>query len=186
MILKENNKTGIKMEGIALPEFWMRGPIEQVPPLLQPVAHCLLQARQEIQESMNGFPESLLWERPLGLASPGFHLQHIIGFLDRLFTYARNESLNSIQLKWLAGEGKGKEGLGLPKLLAALDARVEASIAQLIQSNPHMLLDRRGVGRKQLPSNVLGLYFHAAEHAMRHNGQLMVTVSILKARDKNA
>ena len=164
----------------------MRGPIGQVPPFLQPVAHCLLQARQEIQESLRAFPETLLWERPLGLASPGFHLQHVIGFLDRLFTYARNESLNSSQLKWLAEEGKKKEGLDLAKLLAALDAQVDASIAQLIQSNPDLLLDWRGVGRKQLPSNVLGLYFHAAEHAMRHNGQLLVTVSILKTQDKNA
>lgn len=164
----------------------MRGPIDQVPPLLQPVAHCLLQAREEIQESLRGFPETLLWERPLGLASPGFHLQHIVGFLDRLFTYARNEPLNSSQLKWLAEEGKQKEGLGLDKLLAALEAQVNTSIAQLIHSNPDLLLDWRGVGRKQLPSNVLGLYFHAGEHAMRHNGQLLVTVGMLKAQDKNA
>jgi uncharacterized damage-inducible protein DinB len=167
-----------------LPEYWMRGPIEQVPALLQPVAHCLLQATQEIHESMQEFPESLLWERPLGLASPGFHLQHIIGFLDRLFSYARNESLNQKQLKWLSEESKKKDDLKLDFLLAALDAQVEASIDQLMQTDPDQLLDWRGVGRKQLPSNVLGLFFHAAEHAMRHNGQLLVTVRILKGQDK--
>lgn len=172
------------MSESALPEYWMRGPIEHVPPLLQPVAHCLLQARQEIHGSMQAFPETLLWERPLGLASPGFHLQHIIGFLDRLFTYARRESLNPKQLKWLVEEGKKKDDLPLPAILAALDAQVEASINQLIQSDPDQLLDWRGVGRKQLPSNVLGLFFHAAEHTMRHNGQLLVTVSILKAQGK--
>jgi uncharacterized damage-inducible protein DinB len=170
------------MSESALPEYWMRGPIGQVPLLLQPVAHCLLQARQEIHESMQEFPETLLWERPLGLASPGFHLQHIIGFLDRLFTYARNQPLNQKQLKWLAEEGKKKDDLPLGLLLAALDEQVDASLRQLMESDPNQLLDWRGVGRKQLASNVLGLFFHAAEHAMRHNGQLLVTVSILKAQ----
>ena len=39
------------------------------------------------------FPPSLLWTRPAGLASVGFHLQHIAGVIDRLFTYARGEAL---------------------------------------------------------------------------------------------
>jgi uncharacterized damage-inducible protein DinB len=44
------------------------------------------------------------------------------------------------------------------------------------------LLDYRGVGRAQLPSNVLGLLFHAAEHSTRHAGQLITTAKILAAR----
>ena len=44
------------------------------------------------------------------------------------------------------------------------------------------LLDHRGVGRAQLPSNVLGLLFHAAEHSTRHSGQLITTAKILAAR----
>jgi uncharacterized damage-inducible protein DinB len=43
------------------------------------------------------------------------------------------------------------------------------------------LLDFRGVGRAQLPSNVLGLLFHAAEHASRHTGQVVTTAKMLKA-----
>jgi len=35
------------------------------------------------------------------------------------------------------------------------------------------------VGRAQLPSTVIGLLVHAAEHTMRHTGQLMVTVRFL-------
>jgi len=46
------------------------------------------------------------------------------------------------------------------------------------------LLDKRGVGRAQLPSNVLGLLFHAAEHTMRHTGQLLVTARILMNEDE--
>ena len=51
-------------------EYWMRGPVGGIPDLLQPVAHTLLQAKEEINQLMQDFPESLLWERPAGLASP--------------------------------------------------------------------------------------------------------------------
>jgi len=50
-----------------LPEVWLRGPLPTIPPLLQPVAHALLQAREEVMERMDGFPEELLWERPEGV-----------------------------------------------------------------------------------------------------------------------
>src|ERR1700743_2676422 len=89
------------------PEVWLRGPLDGIPPLLQPVAHALLQAREEIDELMKDFPEELLWEKPAGMASPGFHLQHLSGVLDRLFTYARGEQLTQQQLTYLANEGKG-------------------------------------------------------------------------------
>jgi uncharacterized damage-inducible protein DinB len=39
----------------------------------------------------------------------------------------------------------------------------------------------RFVGRAKLPSTVLGLLVHAAEHTMRHTGQLLVTVQVLRA-----
>jgi uncharacterized damage-inducible protein DinB len=42
------------------------------------------------------------------------------------------------------------------------------------------LLLSRPVGRARIPSTVLGLLFHAAEHAQRHTGQLLVTVRVLK------
>jgi uncharacterized damage-inducible protein DinB len=44
-----------------------------------------------------------------------------------------------------------------------------------------VLLEFRGVGRAQLPSNVLGLLFHAAEHASRHTGQVVTTAKIVRA-----
>ncbi len=93
-------------------EFWLRGPVEGIPGLLQPVAHALLQARMEVQEWMEDFPDDLLWERPAGLASPGFHLQHLTGVLDRLLTYARGEALTAAQLDYLKAEGKPRESNG--------------------------------------------------------------------------
>ena len=60
----------------SLPEVWLRGPLPEVPPLLQPVAHALLQAREEVAGIMADFPAARLAERPLGLAAVGFHLRH--------------------------------------------------------------------------------------------------------------
>jgi len=37
-------------------EAWLRGPIEGVPALLQPVAHALQQAREEAREIVRDFP----------------------------------------------------------------------------------------------------------------------------------
>jgi len=42
------------------PEFWQRGPVEGIPALLQPVAHALLQAREEVKETLENFPEKEL------------------------------------------------------------------------------------------------------------------------------
>ncbi|GEP92918.1 DinB superfamily protein [Chitinophaga terrae (ex Kim and Jung 2007)] len=160
-------------------EYWMAGPVEGVPALLQPVAHALLQANQEVNELMQDFPESLLWEQPAGSASPGFHLQHMAGVLDRLFTYATSQPLTQRQFDYLAAEGKPTGSL--EELLDHFNKQVHAALMQLIVTPEDSLTDFRGVGRKQLPSTVIGLLFHAAEHTMRHTGQLMVTVRILKS-----
>ena len=36
------------------PEVWLRGPVEGVPPHLQPVAHSLLQSREEVERLLTG------------------------------------------------------------------------------------------------------------------------------------
>ena len=87
-------------------EVWQCGPVESIPALLQPVAHALLQARNEVTEMMAEFSDALLWQRLAGTASSAFHLQHLTGVLDRVFTYARNEMLNDDQLDFLNQEGK--------------------------------------------------------------------------------
>ena len=165
------------------PEYWQRGPIENIPALLQPVAHALLQASAEINEMMREFPEALLWEKPAGLASPAFHLQHISGVLDRLFTYAKGEQLSAEQLAALAAEGKENSKDSISSVLDRMNRQVEIAIKQLSTTDVTTLADFRGVGRKQLPSTVMGLLFHSAEHMMRHTGQLLVTVKILTERN---
>ena len=162
-------------------EVWQRGPVTGIPALLQPIAHALLQAKDEIHDLMDGFPDRLLWEKPAGVASPAFHLQHMSGVIDRLFTYARADQLSQQQLDYLAAEGKGNATISTSVLLENFNKQIDLSIQQLNATNENTVTDFRGVGRKLLPSTVLGLLFHAAEHTMRHTGQLLVTVKVLKA-----
>ena len=169
------------MSASKLPEIWLRGPLDGITPFLQPVAHALLQAKEEINELMKDFPEHLLWEKPAGVASPGFHLQHLAGVLNRLFTYAEGKSLSEEQLTALKAEGKAEAAGNLQELLQIFNQQVEKSIEQLKVTAADELTEFRGVGRAQLPSTVLGLLVHGAEHTMRHMGQLLVTVRILLA-----
>jgi len=169
------------MASPTLPEVWLRGPLPGVPALLQPVAHALLQAREEVDASLHDFPAELLWERPAGVASAGFHLQHLAGVLDRLLSYARGEALTPGQLAALAAEGKPTN---LPDEASALvqlfHRQVEKSLAQLRHTEEKILTEPREVGRAKLPSTVLGLLFHAAEHTQRHVGQLLVTARVVR------
>lgn len=162
------------------PEVWQRGPVEGIPALLQPIAHALLQAREELSALMDGFPQELLWAKPAGMASPGFHLQHIAGVLDRLFTYANGDQLNEQQLAYLKSEGSDA-GQRVGELIENLNQQVDAALKQLTKTNEQTLTDARGIGRRQIPTTVMGLLFHSAEHTMRHVGQLLVTVNFLKA-----
>ena len=161
-----------------MPEVWLRGPLPDIPPLLQPVAHALLQAREEVVAQMASFPEEGLWERPGGVASVGFHLQHLSGVLDRLFTYARGKGLDKGQARKLAAEGTPESGAGLRELVTAFEMQVDLALEQLRNTNQRTLTEYRAVGRAQLPSTVLGLLVHAAEHTQRHVGQLLVTVRV--------
>jgi uncharacterized damage-inducible protein DinB len=164
----------------AQPEVWLRGPLPDMPALLQPVAHALLQAREELNELMTGFPDELLWDNVAGMASPGFHLQHLTGVLDRLFTYAQNKALSPEQLEYLSKEGKPtNKTYTTQNLVEAFNQQVDKALLQLSGADVSTLTDFRPVGRGKLPSTVIGLYTHSAEHTMRHLGQLIVTVRVL-------
>jgi hypothetical protein len=162
-------------------EVWQRGPLPDIQPLLQPVGHALLQAKEEIQEYMEDFPVELLWSKIAGLASPGFHLQHLSGVLDRVFTYARGEGLSSSQFEQLKEEGSdSEEGYRVSALLDRFSKQVDIALEQLRNTDSDTLTAYRGVGHAGLPSTVIGLLVHGAEHTMRHVGQLLVTAAVLK------
>src|SRR5262245_28368935 len=162
-------------------EWWQRGPIDGVPAVLQPVAHILLQVRESVGELVAGLTDAEWNARPAGVASAAFHLQHITGVIDRLFTYARGLALSEEQFAALRAEREPLHDADVPRAMAALDARVDAAIDELRTIDPATLGDFRGVGRAQLPSTVIGCLVHGAEHAMRHVGQLSVTVRVVRA-----
>lgn len=164
-------------------EVWQRGPVENISGLLQPVAHSILQAREEVSSIVGSFADSYLWIQPAGVASVGFHLQHLTGVLDRLFTYARGEALNEEQLKSLTEEGKSVNGKStVTELVRLFNRQADIALEQLSATNQQTLTEQRLVGRAKIPSTVIGLLFHTAEHTMRHVGQLYVTVKVIEDR----
>src|SRR5512146_2205657 len=86
-------------------EWWQRGPIEGVPDVLQPVAHILMEVRESVGELVDNLTESEWNARPGGVASAAFHVRHITGVIDRLFTYARGDALSEGQFAALRLEG---------------------------------------------------------------------------------
>jgi len=149
---------------------------------LQPVAHSLLQCREEVLATLSSLTETQIWSRPAEAASVGFHVRHAIGSLDRLFTYARGEQLSKSQLEQLASEADSGTGPRTGEdLTAAFDQMVERALTQLRQTPDADLLGAREVGRARLPSTVLGLLMHSAEHTQRHVGQLVTTARIVRA-----
>lgn len=169
------------MEGHAPPEVWLRGPIPDVSPFLQPVAHALLQAVEDVRRTVDPLPVDQLWARPGGAPSVGFHVRHATGSLDRLFTYARGESLSAEQLAFL--EREAEPGSEASTLALDFERQVERALAQLRATPESTLTEPRGVGRLQIPSTVLGLLVHTAEHTQRHVGQIITTAKIVKGLD---
>lgn len=165
-----------------LTEPWLRGPLPGVPPLLQPPAHAFVMAIEDVEAAVAGLTPEQLWVRPGGAASVGFHLIHLAGSTDRLMTYARGERLTRAQLEALSAEGELREPYPvLSDLLAAWRATADGALRQISSTPESTLLDARTVGRAQLPSTVLGLLFHTAEHAQRHVGQIVTTARIVRA-----
>ena len=164
------------------PEFWLRGPVPGVDPLLMPAAHALLQTYEDVDRAVRGLSTDDLWRSMGGVASLGFHLRHLAGSTDRLFTYARGERLNDAQRAVLTAEKHaGDPPADGPALLLDLRRTIDDCVDLLRRTPAASLLETRTVGRAGVPTNTLGLLFHAAEHAQRHAGQVVTTARILRA-----
>lgn len=160
---------------------WLRGPIDGVPPHLMPIAHALVHTMEDVARAAAPLSIEQVWMRPGGVAPVGFHLRHIAGVVDRLLTYARGEALSTEQLAALEAEkGPGPSPADADTLLLDLKGTIERALGQLRNTAPDRLLEAREVGRRKIPSNVIGLLFHAAEHAQRHAGQVVATAGIVR------
>ena len=163
-----------------LPEAWMRGPRPGVHPLLAPVLFSFQQAQEDLRLHTADLTPNQVWARPFDLAPLGFHLRHIAGSIDRLTAYLERLELSSEQLLKLSQEAE--PGTDCAALLNELDNSIARATQVIIAIDVSTLTDWRGVGRKQLPTTVIGLLIHIAEHTQRHVGQAIAAAQLVRSQ----
>ena len=148
-------------------EPWLNGPIEGVPPHLMPVFHSFAMVREDLARYTEGLSTDDVWRRTGTLPSLGFHLRHIAHSVDRLVTYLCGDQLSDAQIATLKQETEPGSA-SLQELLALVDAKLNEAEARLRTVRKDSMEEPRYIGKKRLPSTVLGLLVHVAEHTQRH------------------
>src|SRR5579862_7676922 len=164
----------------ALPEPWLRGPVAGVDPLTAPILFAFQQAREDLAKYTHSLNTEQIWATPHGFGSVGFHIRHIAGSTARLLTYLQGKELSPAQISALDTEHQ--PGATRQELLDQLDAAFQQAEILVRSLNPAKLAAPRTVGRKQLPTTVIGLLTHIAEHTQRHVGQAISAAKL--AREK--
>ena len=160
-------------------EPWLSGPLPGVGTFVAPLLYSFQMAREDLVRYSAGLTTEQIWATPHGFGSVGFHLRHIAGSTDRLMTYVSGSQLSSAQMAALKTEKE--PGATREELLARIDQAFESAEAVARALDPARLADPRGVGRKQLPTTVIGLLVHIAEHTQRHVGQAISAAKLAKA-----
>jgi uncharacterized damage-inducible protein DinB len=156
----------------------MRGPVEGVVPLAAPIFYSFQQAREDLAKYTEGLATEQIWATPHGFGSLGFHLRHIAGSTDRLMTYLKGTPLSEAQMTTLRSEKE--PGATREQLLAAIETAFRDAEAVVRTLNPTTLSDPREIGRKRLPTTVIGLLTHIAEHTQRHVGQAISAAKLAR------
>lgn len=141
-------------------------------------------ALEDLERAAAGLTETQFWSRLAGAASVGFHVRHVARSVDRLLTYAEGGQLSDIQMAALRSELEPGQ-LSL-EVLSELKAALEDAGNRVRRIAPESLYDVRGVGRRQLPTTVIGLLVHVAEHTQRHAGQALTTARLVAAEFQRA
>jgi uncharacterized damage-inducible protein DinB len=162
-----------------LPEPWMRGPIEGVDVMVAPVLYAFQQAREELQQYTEGLSDAQIWARPFGFGSVGFHILHIAGSTDRLLSYLQGSPLTAAQFAALEAE-KHVGAQSREELLDKLERAYLAAEVVVRAIDPARLREARSVGRQRLPTTVIGLLTHIAEHTQRHVGQAIAAAKLAR------
>ena len=172
------------------PEPWLRGTLTEVEPVRRAVLHALELAEEDAARWAESLSDAEMFARPAGLPSVAFQLRHIVRSLDRLLTYAESGFLSSLELR--GNELRGLSEAQMTALRTEMDegfaAEVLLEFREGLQSAmgrvrafaPEQFAEVRGVGRKQLPTIVVGLLIHCAEHTQRHVGQMVTTVLVAR------
>jgi uncharacterized damage-inducible protein DinB len=159
-------------------EPWLNGPIEGVPAHLMPVFHSFAMVREDLARYTEGLSTEDVWRRTGSLPPLGFHLRHIAHSVDRLVTYLCGDQLSEAQIATLKQEGE--PGASLQELLAGVDAKLSEAETRLRSVAKDSMEQPRYIGKKRLPSTVLGLLVHVAEHTQRHLGQAITTAKLAR------
>ena len=150
-------------------EAWLRGPIPGIDPLTGPVLYAFTQAREDLARYTEGLTVEQLWTSQVG-----FHIRHISLSTDRLIAY--------LQARLPEKLGDGDPVATREELLAELDSAFNRAESVVRSIDPATLRDPRTVGRKYLPTTVIGLLTHIAEHTQRHVGQAISESKAIGAR----
>jgi hypothetical protein len=160
-------------------EPWLRGPIAGIESLVMPVFHSFTMVREDLAKFTAGIKPDDVWRQVGTLPTLGFHLRHIAGSADRLCTYLMGQELSAEQIAYMKAEGV--VGAGLEELLAGVDQGLRSVEDRIRTIDPATIHEPRYIGRKRLPTTVLGLLVHIAEHTQRHLGQAITTAKLLSS-----
>jgi uncharacterized damage-inducible protein DinB len=160
-------------------EPWLRGTLTDLPLLQRALFHSLQMAQEDIAKWCGGLDDSELHIRPFQIPSIAFQLRHIARSLDRFCSYAEGKSLSEEQLAALGSEmdaGGSRDSIfgEFEQSLERTRGRIPAIVRQL----PDLPI---AIGRKRLPTTLVGLLIHAAEHTQRHVGQAITTAKVIVA-----
>ena len=147
-------------------------------PALAAALYGFQQTREDLARHTAGLTAGQVWARPYGMAPLGFHLRHIAGSVDRLTTYLEGRTLDAVQLTALATEME--PGAGIEELLAEIDRVLRRAEEGIRAIDPATFAEPRRVGRKRLPTTVIGLLVHIAEHTQRHLGQSIAAAQLAR------
>jgi uncharacterized damage-inducible protein DinB len=159
-------------------EPWLRGPIPDVSPVVAPVLHSFIQVREDLVRHTAGLSTDQVWRRVGAAPALGFQLRHIAGSVDRLVTYLCGDQLSEAQIAVLKSEAA--PGASLDELLAEVSAALDTAAARVRSIEPATIEEPRFVGKKRLPTTVIGLLVHVAEHTQRHLGQAITTAKLVR------
>jgi hypothetical protein len=94
-------------------------------------------------------------------------------------TYLQGKQLTPSDLRAL--ETEAQPGATRGELLAELNAAFERAETIVRAIDPATLANPREVGRKRLPTTVIGLLTHIAEHTQRHVGQAISAAKLARS-----
>jgi hypothetical protein len=156
-------------------EPWLRATKLDVDPAIAAVLFAL----QQVRENLSEISIEDVWKEVPGIPSLGFQLRHIAGSLDRLTTYLAGSQLTEAQFDFLSTESR--PGAHRKDLIAQVNSALLRAEEVLRAIDPGTFCDVRYVGRKRIPTTVIGLAIHIAEHTQRHCGQAVTTGKLLAA-----